>query len=42
MVVGCPFVEMIGNVVSSWIGCCVFKINDNDLGKMRLGEIEIE
>lgn len=35
MVVGCPFVEMIGNVVSGWIGCGIFEIDNNDLGEFE-------
>ena len=42
MVVGCPFVEVIGNVVSGWIGCGIFEIDDDDLGEFEIGISEMK
>lgn len=33
VVIGCPFVEMIGDVVSCCVSRCVFEIDDDDLVK---------
>jgi hypothetical protein len=36
MVICAPFVEVVGNVISSRVGASVFKVHDDDLGEKRL------
>lgn len=46
MIVGLPFVEVVGDVVSSVIGCGVFKVDDDQLmvfgGTRREGLFQLE
>jgi hypothetical protein len=35
VVVGLPFVEMVGDIVSSVVGCGVFKVDDDELMVFR-------
>lgn len=40
VVVGCPFMEMVGNVVRCWVRRCIFKVYDNNLRKRVSSEDE--
>ena len=38
MVVGCPFVEVVGDIERRWVWRSIFEVHDNDLGRKGIYE----